>query len=220
MARTPPLASGAPLHSRVGQRSFALRAGAAWPSMHQFVTHANLPGLFLRPREWPGPPPVHQLDRLGGGPKPANGVEGSETLTTTAGHGQPPGWPTSRSTRNDSKRWRSAGSAGLCDSGVRRETASAYFKAAGASPPSAGRLLRARPANGTSTDHGPSRSFEDRGTLLGEVADVSAMRDRFLHHANVLSCGPRSRRARQTFQKEETAGKARTMARVPAIGRS
>jgi DNA replication protein DnaC len=51
-----------------------------------------------------------------------------------------------------------------------------------------------------------NRPVEDWGKLLGDVAAVSAMLDRLLHHAYVLKCGPRSWRTRQTLQKQEAAG--------------
>jgi DNA replication protein DnaC len=35
-----------------------------------------------------------------------------------------------------------------------------------------------------------NRPVEDRGKLLGDVAAVSAMLDRLLHHGHVLKCGP------------------------------
>jgi hypothetical protein len=35
------------------------------------------------------------------------------------------------------------------------------------------------------------RQVEDWGKLLGDVAAVSAMLDRLLHHGHVLKCGPR-----------------------------
>jgi len=41
-----------------------------------------------------------------------------------------------------------------------------------------------------------NRPVEDWGKLLGDVAAVSALLDRILHHAHVLSCGPRSFRTR------------------------
>jgi DNA replication protein DnaC len=37
---------------------------------------------------------------------------------------------------------------------------------------------------------------EDWGKLLGDVATVSAMLDRLLHHGHVLKCGPRSWRTK------------------------
>jgi DNA replication protein DnaC len=37
-----------------------------------------------------------------------------------------------------------------------------------------------------------NRPVEDWGKLLGDVAAVSAMLDRILHHGHVLKCGPRS----------------------------
>ena len=37
-----------------------------------------------------------------------------------------------------------------------------------------------------------NRAVEDWGKLLGDVAAVSAMLDRLLHHGHVLQCGPRS----------------------------
>ena len=36
-----------------------------------------------------------------------------------------------------------------------------------------------------------NRPVEDWGKLLGDVAAVSAMLDRLLHHGHVLKCGPR-----------------------------
>ena len=37
-----------------------------------------------------------------------------------------------------------------------------------------------------------NRPIEDWGKLLSDVAAVSAMLDRLLHHGHVLKCGPRS----------------------------
>jgi DNA replication protein DnaC len=37
-----------------------------------------------------------------------------------------------------------------------------------------------------------NRPVEDWGKLLGDVAAVTAMLDRMLHHGHVLKCGPRS----------------------------
>ena len=42
-----------------------------------------------------------------------------------------------------------------------------------------------------------NRPVEDWGKLLGDVAAVSAMIDRLLHHRHVLKCGPRSWRTKQ-----------------------
>ena len=41
-----------------------------------------------------------------------------------------------------------------------------------------------------------NRPVEDWGKLLGDTAAVTAMLDRVLHHAHVLTCGPRSWRTR------------------------
>jgi DNA replication protein DnaC len=41
-----------------------------------------------------------------------------------------------------------------------------------------------------------NRPVEDWGKLLGDTAAVSALLDRVLHHAHVLTCGPRSWRTR------------------------
>jgi DNA replication protein DnaC len=41
-----------------------------------------------------------------------------------------------------------------------------------------------------------NRPVEDWGKLFGDTAAVSAMLDRLLHHAHVLTCGPRSWRTR------------------------
>ena len=41
-----------------------------------------------------------------------------------------------------------------------------------------------------------NRPVEDWGKLLGDVAAVTAMLDRMLHHGHVLKCGPRSWRTK------------------------
>jgi DNA replication protein DnaC len=41
-----------------------------------------------------------------------------------------------------------------------------------------------------------NRPIEDWGKLLGDVAAVTAMLDRLLHHGHVLQCGPRSWRTK------------------------
>jgi len=41
-----------------------------------------------------------------------------------------------------------------------------------------------------------NRRVEDWGKLLGDVAAVSAMLDRLLHHGHVLKCGPLSWRTK------------------------
>jgi len=41
-----------------------------------------------------------------------------------------------------------------------------------------------------------NRPVEDWGKLLGDVAAVSAMLDRLLHHGHLLKCGPRSWRTK------------------------
>jgi DNA replication protein DnaC len=43
-----------------------------------------------------------------------------------------------------------------------------------------------------------NRPVEDWGKMLGDVAAVSAMLDRLLHHGHVLKCGPRSWRTKLT----------------------
>lgn len=48
-----------------------------------------------------------------------------------------------------------------------------------------------------------NRPVEDWGKLLGDTAAVTAMLDRLLHHAHVLTCGPRSWRTR--IHSEPTA---------------
>lgn len=48
----------------------------------------------------------------------------------------------------------------------------------------------------TSTLLTSNRPVEDWGKLLGDVAAVSAMLDRLLHHGHVLNCGPRSWRTK------------------------
>jgi DNA replication protein DnaC len=44
---------------------------------------------------------------------------------------------------------------------------------------------------------------EDGGKLLGDVAGVSAMLDRLLHHGHVLNCGPRSWRTKTAADSRE-----------------
>jgi DNA replication protein DnaC len=52
-----------------------------------------------------------------------------------------------------------------------------------------------------------NRPVEDWGKLLGDVAAVSAMLDRLLHHAHVLKCGPRSWRNKEAgLQQASAAG--------------
>jgi DNA replication protein DnaC len=41
-----------------------------------------------------------------------------------------------------------------------------------------------------------NRPVEEWGKLLGDVAAVTAMLDRMLHHGHVLQCGPRSWRTK------------------------
>ncbi len=48
-----------------------------------------------------------------------------------------------------------------------------------------------------------NRPVEDWGKLLGDTAAVTALLDRLLHHAHVLTCGPRSWRTR--LQAERSA---------------
>jgi hypothetical protein len=45
-------------------------------------------------------------------------------------------------------------------------------------------------------DSALNRPIDDWGKLLGDVAAVSAMLDRLLHHGHVLKCGPRSWRTK------------------------
>lgn len=51
-----------------------------------------------------------------------------------------------------------------------------------------------------------NRPVEDWGKLLGDVASISASLDRLLHHAHVLTCGPKSWRTRHTLHPQATAG--------------
>jgi DNA replication protein DnaC len=48
----------------------------------------------------------------------------------------------------------------------------------------------------TSTLLTSNRPVEDWGKLLGDTAAIAALLDRMLHHAHVLTCGPRSWRTR------------------------
>jgi DNA replication protein DnaC len=50
-----------------------------------------------------------------------------------------------------------------------------------------------------------NRPVDDWGRLLGDVAAVSAMLDRLLHHGHVLTCGPRSWRTKTAPTKEKSA---------------
>ena len=52
------------------------------------------------------------------------------------------------------------------------------------------------PALSIKLDFALNRPVEDWGKLLGDVAAVSAMLDRLLHHGHVLKCGPRSWRTK------------------------
>jgi DNA replication protein DnaC len=45
-------------------------------------------------------------------------------------------------------------------------------------------------------DSALNRPVDDWGKLLGDVAAVTAMLDRLLHHGHVLKCGPRSWRTK------------------------
>jgi DNA replication protein DnaC len=51
-----------------------------------------------------------------------------------------------------------------------------------------------------------NRPVEDWGKLLGDVAAVTAMLDRILHHGHVLKCGPRSWRTRAAVTTSTEAG--------------
>jgi len=48
-----------------------------------------------------------------------------------------------------------------------------------------------------------NRPVEDWGKLLGDVAAVSAMLDRLLHHGHVLKCGPRSWRTKTATERSQ-----------------
>ena len=52
-----------------------------------------------------------------------------------------------------------------------------------------------------------NRPVEDWGRLLGDVAAVSAMLDRLLHHGHVLKCGPRSFRTKTAAAAAEAKEK-------------
>ena len=47
-----------------------------------------------------------------------------------------------------------------------------------------------------------NRPVEDWGKLLGDTAAITALLDRLLHHAHVLTCGPRSWRTRHHPDRE------------------
>jgi DNA replication protein DnaC len=53
-------------------------------------------------------------------------------------------------------------------------------------------------------DSALNRPVEDWGKLLGDIAAVSAMLDRLLHHGHVLKCGPRSWRTKSATGLSET----------------
>ena len=48
-----------------------------------------------------------------------------------------------------------------------------------------------------------NRPVEDWGKLLGDAAAVTALLDRLLHHAHVLTCGPKSWRTRLQGERSE-----------------
>ena len=54
-----------------------------------------------------------------------------------------------------------------------------------------------------------NRPVEDWGKLLGDIAAVTAMLDRLLHHGHILKCGPRSWRTKSA-DRPLGAGKALT----------
>jgi DNA replication protein DnaC len=56
----------------------------------------------------------------------------------------------------------------------------------------------------TSTLMTSNRPVDDWGKLLGDVAAISAMLDRLLHHGHVLKCGPRSWRTKSDLGKDKT----------------
>jgi len=53
-----------------------------------------------------------------------------------------------------------------------------------------------------------NRPVDDWGRLLGDVAAVSAMLDRLLHHGHVLKCGPRSFRTKTAAPTAEAKEKS------------
>ena len=50
-----------------------------------------------------------------------------------------------------------------------------------------------------------NRPVDDWGKLLGDIAAVTAMLDRLLHHGHVLKCGPRSWRTKTDLPPQEAA---------------
>ena len=64
------------------------------------------------------------------------------------------------------------------------------------------------------TDSALNRPVEDWGKLLGDVAAVTAMLDRLLHHGHVLKCGPRSWRT-----KTAAAAAGSAQMRMAPVGR-
>ena len=54
-----------------------------------------------------------------------------------------------------------------------------------------------------------NRPVDDWGKLLGDTAAVTALLDRLLHHAHVLTCGPRSWRTKLQSATETSAASAR-----------
>ena len=54
-----------------------------------------------------------------------------------------------------------------------------------------------------------NRPVYDWGKLLGDTAAVTALLDRLLHHAHVLTCGPRSWRTKLQPAAETSAASAR-----------
>jgi len=49
-----------------------------------------------------------------------------------------------------------------------------------------------------------NRPVEDWGKLLSDAAAVGALLDRLLHHAHVLTCGPKRWRTRLQSERHES----------------
>ena len=63
-----------------------------------------------------------------------------------------------------------------------------------------------------------NRPVEDWGKVLGDMAAVSSMLDRLLHHGHLLKCGPRSWRTKTVcLQKREQPGDRKRPAKAVLI---
>ena len=65
-------------------------------------------------------------------------------------------------------------------------------------------VISTRHSQKSSTVITTNTPFSDWGKLLGDLAAVTAMLDRILHHGHVLKCGPRSWRTKMAAAASDT----------------